>query len=84
MDPKLKFTILSTIIAFSSFFIFQKLHVWISQIVLAKNPHFEEQYPWLFTTRSHLYVFVIMLTKLGVVVLLLWFGVIGIPDFLRS
>ena len=84
MDPKLKFTIVASVIAFASFYLFKYLHVWINDLVLKKQPHFKDKFPWVFTTRSHAYVFLIMLLKLGIVIALIWLDLIVVPKILQS
>lgn len=83
MEPKLKFTLVSIVIAFTSYYLFRYLHVLFNNFMFSRNPSFTEKYPWVFTTRSHTYVFLIMLLKLGVVIAFIWLELIGVPKILQ-
>lgn len=84
MEPKLKFSLISAVIAFLSYVFFKHLHRWFNKLMQTKNPHYLDRFPWVFNNKSHTYVFLIMLLKLSVLIVLIWLELIAIPEFMRS
>lgn len=84
MDPKLKFSLISTAIALLSYYGFRYLHALLNKIILSNNPDYQDKYPWIFTRKSHVYVFLVMLLKLSIIIALIWLEFIAIPEFLQD
>lgn len=71
------------LIAFISFYLFRFLHVWVNHKISKSNPSIVHKYPWLFTSKSHSYVFAVMLLKLSAVLVMIWVDLVGVPNFLE-
>ena len=84
MDPKLKFSLISAAVALLSYFSFKYLNALLNKFVRSTNPEYQNKYPWVFTRKNHIYVFLIMPLKLCVVVALIWLELIGTPEFFQS